>query len=183
VVRFKRRDAVVAGDVIRDRLAALAAGAVEALRFARPTIPVELGDRAADGWEPLLAIADLAGGDWPDRARRAAKSLSGHDSRDADNDDLAVRLLDDIRRVLDEIASDRIASKDLAARLCEIEESPWGDLRGRPLDSVRLARLLKPLEIRPRTVRFDDVTRAKGYLREQFQDAFARYLPVRDVTP
>jgi putative DNA primase/helicase len=38
--------------------------------------PRELNDRAADNWEPLLGIADLVGGEWPSRARRAALALS-----------------------------------------------------------------------------------------------------------
>jgi Protein of unknown function (DUF3631) len=36
-----------------------------------PTLPDELSNKA-DNWEPLIAIADLVGGDWPARARAAA---------------------------------------------------------------------------------------------------------------
>src|SRR5205823_5390819 len=72
--------------------------------------------------------------------------------------------------------ADRFSSANLATSLCEIEESPWGDLRGKALDARGLARRLKPFEIQPRTVRFDDEKTAKGYLLEQFADAFARYL-------
>ena len=32
-------------------------------------------DRAKDVWEPLLAIAETAGGEWPERARAAGKAL------------------------------------------------------------------------------------------------------------
>jgi len=35
-----------------------------------------LNDRAGDIWEPLLALADLAGGDWPGKARQAAVALN-----------------------------------------------------------------------------------------------------------
>ena len=38
-----------------------------------------LGDRAEEAWEPLFAISDLAGGSWPERARRAALELSASD--------------------------------------------------------------------------------------------------------
>src|SRR6266850_345678 len=48
----------------------------EAIGAARPEIPESLNDRAADIWEPLLVIADLAGGDWPEKGRQAATSLS-----------------------------------------------------------------------------------------------------------
>ena len=34
-----------------------------------PDMPDGIEDRNADVWEPLLAIADLAGGEWPERAR------------------------------------------------------------------------------------------------------------------
>ena len=42
---------------------------VEALKDAEPVMPEVLHDRAQDNWEPLIAIADAAGGDWPKRAR------------------------------------------------------------------------------------------------------------------
>ena len=41
------------------------------------TCPSE--DRAADTWEPLIAVADLADGDWPARARKAAIVLTAED--------------------------------------------------------------------------------------------------------
>jgi predicted lipoprotein with Yx(FWY)xxD motif len=37
-----------------------------------PSIPAALNDRAADNWRPLIAIADLAGGEWPQLARQAS---------------------------------------------------------------------------------------------------------------
>jgi hypothetical protein len=45
---------------------------VARLRGADPPVPAELHDRAADNWRPLLAIADLAGGDWPEKKTRPA---------------------------------------------------------------------------------------------------------------
>ena len=44
---------------------------------ARPDMPLGIEDRNADVWEPLLAIAEAAGGDWPQRAREAAIALVG----------------------------------------------------------------------------------------------------------
>src|SRR5208283_3662704 len=40
-----------------------------------PTMPDSVTDRDADVWESLLAVADLAGGDWPHVARVAAVTL------------------------------------------------------------------------------------------------------------
>ena len=40
-----------------------------------PEMPEGLGNRPADLWEPLLAVADAAGGSWPDWARQACAEL------------------------------------------------------------------------------------------------------------
>src|SRR5437588_712897 len=61
-----------------------------------------------------------------------------------------------------------------------MEERPWAEWRkGKPITPPQLASLLKPFGIEPRTIRFGEggKSSAKGYLREQFEDAFARYLP------
>ncbi len=64
-----------------DELASMAARWVAdyeiSLSAADPDIPETLHDRAADNWRPLLAIADLAGGNWPTLARQVAVRLSG----------------------------------------------------------------------------------------------------------
>jgi putative DNA primase/helicase len=70
---------------------------VEKLQSAATIIPKGLSDRAADAWEPLLAIADLASGEWPQRARRAALVLSGEQA--IEDDDIGTQLLSDIRAV------------------------------------------------------------------------------------
>ncbi len=75
--RFRLRDAKVEAAPSRESLECWAALAVPTLGQARPDIPQDLDDRAADVWEPLLAIADLAGGDWPERAREAALGRLG----------------------------------------------------------------------------------------------------------
>lgn len=180
VARFRRRDARQVLEPISEQVAAWALVHAEALRLARPALPDELGDRSQDSWEPLLAIADLAGGQWPDRARRAAVELS---SRGGGQDDgsAGTQLLADIRTIFEERGVDRISSSDLAGALAAIEESPWGDIRGKPLAPSGLASRLKPYDVRPRTVRLGDAT-PKGYLRDQLEDAFQRYL-ASDPTP
>jgi hypothetical protein len=181
VVRFRRREAQPLAEYLREGLAQWASTNMESLRNARPDFPAGLNDRAEEGWEPLLAFADAAGGDWPQQARRAAVVLSAGEERD--DDDLAVRLLRDIQFVFQERATDRIFSEDLVAALNEMEEAPWGDLRGKPLDKRSLARLLHPYEIGPKEVRIKDDTR-RGYRREFFHDAWARYIPpMLDIAP
>ncbi len=148
-----------------------------ALRAVRPKAPDTLNDRAADNWEPLLAIADIAGGDWRERAREAARALSGNQQVD---DSHGVALLTDIRQVFLEKGKDRIASRDLLKALLRMEGRPWAEFRhGKEMTKTQLANVLRPFGIFPRTIRMGAET-PKGYFRDQFEDAFARYLPATD---
>jgi hypothetical protein len=183
--RFRRREALEAAEPLHQAFASWAQDAVDDLAEARPQVPDALDDRAEEAWEPLLAVAALAAGDWPEQGRLAALTLSA-DERGGD-EALGVRLLDDIRDVFLADGQGKLSSASLATSLCEDEEAPWGDLWGKPLDARGLARRLKPFEIRPHTVRFEDGTTAKGYALEWFEDAFSRYLGTAerhtDTTP
>jgi putative DNA primase/helicase len=151
-----------------------AADNLDALRESDPEVPRELHDRAADNWRPLLAIADLAGGPWPETARRVALELSRDDQDEGSH---RVALLADIRSVFEERAADRLPSQVLCDALAAMEERPWGEWRkGRPLTPHSLARLLSPFRIAPKTMRVGAET-AKGYVRADFEDTFTRYLP------
>jgi hypothetical protein len=182
VERFRRRDVLEVAEPIAISLASWAEYAAPLLAEARPALPEELDDRAQDGWEPLLAIADEAGAEWPDRARRAALALS---AADLDDLSLGVRLLLDVRRLFDEHAVDRFSTKELIAGLVTDEEAPWQELPGRPpkpLSPHRLAVLLDPFEVRSRSVRLPDGTTPKGFHREQFADAWSRYVPADAIS-
>ena len=72
VERFRERAARITAEPMHAALVEWSARAVEVLRVARPDLPADLNDRAQDVWEPLMAIADLAGGSWPQRVRCAA---------------------------------------------------------------------------------------------------------------
>ena len=173
--RFKWRRAKEEAAPLRERLERWATATVDALRDAEPVIPDELDDRAAEGWEPLLAIADVAGAEWPQRARNAALVLSVGDARE--DDSLGVRLLRDIRTVFQERGVDRLPSAELVEALVAMEEAPWGDLKGKPISARILARLLGRgrYEIKPRVVRVGEAT-PRGYARQGFEDAWERYL-------
>jgi putative DNA primase/helicase len=143
------------------------------LRDADPEMPASIINRAADNWRPLFAVADVAGGEWPERARQAALLLGGAD----DDDSLRVKLLADIRDAFSEKAADRLSSDDVINILIGLEDHPWAEInKGKPLTKNGLAARLKPFHISPGTVRVMSGT-AKGYKLEQFRDAFARYLP------
>ncbi len=172
---FRRRTAEPEARELRERLEAWAGQSPLALEQARPSMPDGLSDRAQDLWEPLLAIADLAGGSWPKRARQAAVKLAkvGQD-RDGSR---GVGLLTDLRSVFNKHHDqETLATATLLAELVALEESPWGDLRGRPLDARELARRLKAYEVRPGNIRTGEPV-LKGYKREHLEDAWARYLP------
>lgn len=152
---------------------------VSALRPADPTIPRGLHDRAADNWRPLLAIADAAGGNWPERARRAATALVAHD---APEDAAGVMLLEDIREHYGD--HKKITSAQLVETLVTLHERPWPEWRrGKPITTRQVAKLLQPFGIRSRQLRLRDGRAGiHGYLLTDFQDAFARYLGAQSAT-
>jgi Protein of unknown function (DUF3631) len=67
------------------------------LTDAEPELPDELSDRMQDVWEPLLAVAELAGDEWANRARTAAVDL--YRKRDEDEQSIGRRFHADIRAV------------------------------------------------------------------------------------
>jgi hypothetical protein len=169
VIRFRRREVTAVAVPIRESCQRWAtAERIAELADARPDLPDDLDDRAADGWEPLLAIADMAGGTWPEQAREAAKTLSG--SHDEDSESAKVRLLRDIAKVF---IGNSMFTADLVAALRSIEEAPWGDEPA--LTPAQLAVQLDTFGVKPKQIRIGDTTK-KGYRREWFTDAFARYL-------
>ncbi len=147
---------------------------LDKLKNARPDFPVELkGDRERDGWEPLLAIADLCG-DWGGYARQAAVALSKTDSTES----LSAALLRDIRSAFR--FDEQLTTEELLARLHGIVESPWPTLcDGKPIHAHRLAKMLARYAIAPGNI---GAKRRKGYSAEWFEDAFSRYLPTEDQT-
>jgi hypothetical protein len=175
VERFHRRDVEDSATQLREDLAAWAQANVQQLRDARPSLPSELNDRQQDGAEALLAIADAAGGEWPERARKALIHILT--STEASDDSSGVRLLKDIHSILESTGRDRIHSKRLAAELSQIESSPWAGLT-----VYRLARLLRQFRIGPRTIRTGRVT-FKGYLRQDFETAWRRYHCQERIAP
>ena len=136
-----------------------------------PELPPGVEDRDADVWESLIAVADMAGGDWPVRARAAAVALVSA-AKEAEPS-LGIRLLADTRIAFGD--AEQLATTTLIHALRELPESPWNDLKGRPLDERRLAARLRQYGIKPRVVRIGGAT-PRGYRREDFVDAWERYL-------
>jgi hypothetical protein len=166
---YRRRLHAPEGHRLRDSLAEWAAQTD--LEGVYPDMPSGVEDRAADVWEPLLSVADAAGGDWPERARVAAVALVA--LAKVATPSLGIRLLADLREVFGE--KENMSTESILIGLCAIEEAPWGNLKGTPLDSRRLAHFLRPYEVESRTVRIGNKT-PRGYTREDLWDPWARYL-------
>jgi hypothetical protein len=144
----------------------------ERIGDADPDMPQGIFNREADNWRPLLAIADAAGDDWPERARDALQAA--HTAKD--DESRLVMLLADVKGAFEEMKADRLASSSLIAILVELEGRPWAEYRkGKPMTQNQLARALKPIGIAPEVIRSGDST-PRGYTIAQFAEAFERYL-------
>jgi hypothetical protein len=171
--RWRERDGHHEAAPIRKRLATWAAPAVEILRASRPDMPLGLGDRQMDVWEPLIAIADVAGGKWPGHARAAAVALTAS----IEDTDITIELLRDISEILQGLdgGCSSISTRELVEKLTAEDDRPWATWRrsDKPITARGLARLLGQVGIHPdRHLRV-----ARGYRVDAFSDAIARYLP------
>ncbi len=154
---------------LRDQLAEWAAAAARRVEW--PEMPAGIEDRNADVWEAMLAVADVAGGDWPRRARVAAVALVADSMAGAPS--LGVLLLTDLRTVF--AGRDRMPTEDVLSALHAIEESPWSDLRGKPVDARWLSRQLAKYEVKPKVIRTDTGT-PRGYDAADLADPWSRYV-------
>ena len=147
-------------------------------------MPDGLNDRAADAWEPLVSIADFVGGDWPALAREAALALSGEEVAAAKDENTDTMLLSDIRDAFAGAGAERLSGENLTAYLTGLEGRPWAEWKhGKPLTKFQLARRLKQYRVVSGALDFGgDEGRLKGYRREDFEDAFERYLPSAPVS-
>jgi hypothetical protein len=177
VERFRSRKVKPEALPLQCAAAAWAEANLTALTEAEPELPEELDDRAQDIVEPLLAIADAVGGEWPVQAREAAvKLLTGEEREDSES--LGIRLLRDIRSVFGD--AQRLHTTTILEKLGKKDSAPWAQLGDDGLDARGLARLLKPYRIRSKQVRINEDNR-KGYEREDFEDAWERYCPTPDT--
>ncbi|SOD87661.1 Protein of unknown function [Streptomyces sp. Ag109_G2-15] len=172
------------GHALRDRLADWTATVHDEVAEAWPEMPEGVSDRPADVWEPLLAVAvaDAAGGHWPERARAACVELIKA-AQEGDEASLGVRLLTDLR---DKVfcGADRMPTAAILEVLLGLDDAPWADLNddGKPLTARGLSKLLSQYvrpdntPIRPRGIRVGSGT-PKGYYADNLTDAWARYCP------
>jgi putative DNA primase/helicase len=158
-------------DDLRTKLARFAEDYRDRVRKARPPLPQSLNDRAQDNWEPLLAIAMTAGGDWLRIGCTASLKLSGGER---ESQTTGIELLSDIREIFAD--RDKVSTADLIMLLCNDEEKPWVTFnQGKPITPRQVARRLREYGIHSHTIR-NGVDTAKGYIIDQFTESFSRYL-------
>ncbi|MFF2134221.1 DUF3631 domain-containing protein [Streptomyces sp. NPDC058193] len=177
---FRARLHEAEGHALRDRLAQWADQVREDISGRWPEMPEGVTDRPADVWEPLLSVADAAGRDWPERARTACMELVNA-ARADDKGSLGIRLLTDLR---DHVMAgiDRMPTVAILDRLCALDEAPWADMSGRPLDSRGLSKMLGEYMTEDNTpVKARNIKSAgavlKGYYAADLHDAWQRYCP------
>jgi hypothetical protein len=176
--RFHRRKVEADAVALRGRIEAWSGSHVEDFRRCDPAVIEEISDRAFDGWEPLLAIAEIAGSEWSTKAQEAAIKLSG--GAPVEDDSAGVQALADARRAFKDGEADRLYTEYLIEKLCGFTESPWAMWHhGKPLSPRGLAKLLRPYGIRSKQI-WEDGVNKHGYLEEDFADAWRRYL---ETTP
>jgi hypothetical protein len=166
--------------VIRRKLMRWAVDNAVTLRAAKPSFPPGFNNRIRTNWKLLLAIADLAGGEWPERARNAALELEA----DRDEQSEEIRLVAgtyDVWRSAEEVRT----AESLCAALAAHPSGEWADFRGKgPIGKHQLAAILREFGIRSFTghpTKRSNLTRS-SYRRAQFEPLWARLLqkPSRD---
>lgn len=159
---------------LSSRLARFALDNADAISQARPRLPDDLNDRAQDNWESLLAIADIAGSQWSEKARAAA--LNKRESEDVASS--SNELLSDIQTIFQRKEIEKISLKDLVDELCDDEEMGWKTYNyGKPVSIRQISKYLRAYGISSKAVRTERYgSPPKGYELAQFQDVFSRYL-------
>ncbi len=193
VEQFRQRTAERDARPIREALATWMTSVADQVADTIPPLPEGVVDRSAEIWEPLVAIADAAGGEWPERARQACAHFVLKSGQPVTN---GIRLLADLRTIYDRHHATRLATRALLADLTELEDAPWGDLdgRGKQLDGRRLAAELARYGIAPVAFKDTTDTTVKGYATYStnqtksqkaqvgLSDAWDRYLSATAVT-
>jgi hypothetical protein len=163
---------------VRQRLVRWAEDNGDALSTVTPKVPKEVkSDRARDNARPLLAIATVAGGDWPERVSEAVVALSSMAEQEVEGD-VAEVLLKDLARIFRVSEAKRIDTQVILRKLARREASPWPTYsHGHPITREQLARLLKPFGVKP--VKWAGKSRPRkfhrGYTLTDLRETFARY--------
>lgn len=123
---FRSRRDIPALHDLRDRIAAWAKPLLDKAADLEPVMPVE--DRAADTWEPLVIVADLAAGRWPSLARAACAQMVAAEVQAEEDHPSGARILADLRRVfVGQREVDCLSTDELLYQLRKDPEGPWAE--------------------------------------------------------
>jgi len=152
----------------------------EQYRALRPVRIEGINDRAADNWQPLQAVAELAGGEWPRLCKHAAITLSGIEE---ETPSINVELLMDIAEVFHDRGVTKIFTANLLDALCQDEDKQWLTWnRGKPITAHQVSKRLSEFGISPKDIRIGQ-DHKKGYELPPINEAIIRYKPMPSVTP
>lgn len=164
---------------------------INRLAAARPSLPSSMkNDRLADVSEPLLAIADLAGDQWPARIRKAVMALEDVAEQVAD-EELGILALRHAFDAFAEKSTDRLSTDDVLAYMVTLDDGPWAEWWGDKVENgktVAPARRLRKLlgrfeDVEPVRLRIDGrPAGVRGYQFEPIRKAAERYLPHPSAT-
>ncbi len=165
------------GRVLRRRCARFVQDHKGDISSATPHIPAGLSDRAADIWEPLLALAELGGEEWAQKARQAAEGLTAS----AQENNPIGSLLVDILVTFAGAKGGRLFTREMVNQLNGFRNRPWMEMaKGKEVTEMWLAQQLRPYGVRPRTLRIHEA-RGKGYCVDDFTEVFRRYMPKAEL--
>jgi putative DNA primase/helicase len=160
--------------VIRRKAMRWAIDNATTLRSAVPVLPPGFTNRIRVNWKMLLAIAELAGGAWPKRAREAALTLE----IDRDEPSADIRLFQGLQDIWGDVTEQNRSSQNICMALRAHPSGEWNDI-----NPIGLAARLRPFNIhpvhnlRPTKPSEQDRARGGGYRRSQFEkDAWPRLL-------
>jgi hypothetical protein len=180
IARFRYAVEKAAAARIVDALEEWSRAVESTLASSEPDLPQELSDRQWDIWEPLISIADMGSDGWGIEARRAAVALHASSYTD---DSAGILVLDHIRETFD--GQVELSTDDLLHALVDRDDGPWAAWWGNDVDAgrtkgpaTRLARLLKPFDIKPKQLWIEG-GKVRGYTAEMFEKAWEIYLSPR----
>jgi Protein of unknown function (DUF3631) len=194
VSRMRARELVAVRGSVLPKIVRWAENHAQELADAEPEIPHHLDDRASDNALPLLAVADMLGGDWPRRARAAISQTCG--IRVELDEGLGLLLLSDIRDLFDRFGDESLSTNILLRHLNEMMDRPWSEVskRSTAMTGWHLGQALEQFGVRSTMVEAirvgrststgrqpNQAVRLRGYTRAQFETVWSRYLPPRPL--
>jgi uncharacterized protein DUF3631/uncharacterized protein DUF3854 len=141
-----------------------------------------LGNRAADNWRPLFAIASAAGDEWLEKTVQAAQRMTTKDAQDSKS--FGRYLLESLDLIIHEKRESAglppgerifLPSLELVAKLNEDKEAPWNEKKDSALTVHKFSKELKKFDIESEQVKQPDQDRSRGYWSDGIEKAIKQY--------